>query len=137
MKLSQRLEYACRAAVQLATIYDGERVCRIEDLSEREAVPCAFLARILNDLRRSGIVVSRRGKTGGYALARDPGSITLAELTEAVEGDFLSLGDSLAGECGSSVRSAWAEVGDQLQVHLKSITLADMAGKVSGIDFSI
>ena len=73
MKISQKLEYACRALAQLAKHHDGRTLTRLEDLAQREAVSGNFLVQILNDLRRAGLIESRRGKAGGYLLGRSAG----------------------------------------------------------------
>ena len=74
MKISQKLEYACRALAQLAKHHDGRTLTRLEDLAQREAVSGNFLVQILNDLRRAGLIESRRGKAGGYLLGPHAGN---------------------------------------------------------------
>ncbi len=65
MRVSQKLEYACRAMAQLAKQADGKTITRLDEIAQREAVSSNFLVQILNDLRRSGLVTSKRGKFGG------------------------------------------------------------------------
>ena len=62
---------------QLAKRHDGRTITRLDELAQREAVSANFLVQILNDLRRAGLVESRRGKSGGYLLARKPDTIQL------------------------------------------------------------
>ena len=57
-----------------------------EDLAELQGIPVKVLEGILTQLRRAGLVVSKRGAEGGYRLAREPGEITLRDVHEAVEG---------------------------------------------------
>ena len=68
MRVSQKLEYACRAAIQLAKHHDGETPLRLDDLATREHVPATFLVQILSDLKQANLVISKRGKSGGYLL---------------------------------------------------------------------
>ena len=68
MRVSQKLEYACRAVVCLARHYDGSTVVKLEDIAQREDISSSFLVQILNELKRSNIVLSKRGKAGGYAI---------------------------------------------------------------------
>ncbi|MEZ5304557.1 MAG: Rrf2 family transcriptional regulator [Verrucomicrobiales bacterium] len=89
MKLPLKLEYACRVLVQLAPTFGAGQVRRVEELAERERISANYLLQILNELRTAGLVQSRRGKNGGYLLAKEPASITLAEITRAVEGALL------------------------------------------------
>ncbi len=85
MKLSVRGEYALRALLVLGLHY-GEKVVRIQTISQEQRIPKKFLEQILNDLKRLGAVESRRGAHGGYRLARPPGNITLASVVRHVEG---------------------------------------------------
>ena len=81
--LSQTVEYALRAMIQLTYVAPG--ACATEDLSRATQVPCAYLSKVLQGLRRAGIVHSRRGVGGGVSLARPPEQITLLEVVNAVE----------------------------------------------------
>jgi Rrf2 family protein len=84
---------------------------------------------ILNDLRRAGLVESRRGKSGGYMLARKPDSIQLREIVEAVEPTLLSFSTRTEGDSGISVRAAWEKVALELKAHLERVTLQQLADK--------
>ena len=85
MKLSQRGEYALRALLVLGLDY-GESVVSIQTISEEQRIPKKFLEQILNDLKRTGAIESKRGISGGYRLARAPQDITLASIIRHVEG---------------------------------------------------
>jgi Rrf2 family transcriptional regulator, cysteine metabolism repressor len=127
MRISQKLDYACRAMAQLAKRHDGRTITRLDELAQREAVSANFLVQILNDLRRAGLVESRRGKSGGYLLARKADSITLREIVDAVEPSLLSFSTRTEGDSGSSVRAAWESVASELRDHLERITLGKLA----------
>ena len=127
MKISQKLEYACRALTQLARRDDGRSLTRLEDLAQSEAVSANFLVQILNDLRRAGLVDSRRGKTGGYLLARPAKSITLRQVVLAVDPQLLQFSVSSDGESGASVRAAWERISGELADRLDAITLDTLA----------
>src|SRR5690606_11991164 len=120
-----KLEYACRVVVQLANCYDGEHVCRVEDLAKREGLSPSFLVQILNDLRRGGIVVSKRGKMGGYSLAKPPDEITLTEVVIAMEGEVLGMDSDQKGESGPRIVTMWKEVMKAMESKMSAITLAD------------
>lgn len=64
----------------------GEGPTFIGDISERQDIPRRFLENILLELRKHGLVLSQRGKHGGYALARDPADITFADVIRAIDG---------------------------------------------------
>jgi Rrf2 family protein len=137
MKISQKLEYACRALAQLAKHHDGRTLTRLEDLAQREAVSGNFLVQILNDLRRAGLVDSRRGKSGGYLLAREPDTITLRQVVDAVDPSVLQCVVSREGESGQAVRHAWEEVSSSLQQALDRVTLETLASNAGGPMFYI
>jgi Rrf2 family transcriptional regulator, cysteine metabolism repressor len=128
MKISQKLEYACRAMAQLAKYHDGRTLTRLEDLAQREAVSGNFLVQILNDLRRAGLIESRRGKAGGYLLARSAELITLRQVVEAVDPALLQCSASQGGESGQAVNRAWTEVSQAFQKSLDAVTLETLAG---------
>jgi len=123
MKISQKLEYACRALAQLARRDDGRTLTRLEELAQREAASANFLVQILNDLRRAGLVDSRRGQAGGYLLARPAKSITLQQIVLAVDPALIQFSVSTDGESGMAVREAWKKVSVTLEAQLSSITL--------------
>jgi Rrf2 family protein len=128
MKISQKLEYACRAMAQLAKYHDGQTLTRLEDLAQREAVSANFLVQILNDLRRAGLIESRRGKAGGYLLARTANLITLRQVVEAVDPVLLQCSVSQGGDSGPSVQRAWLAVAENLQQSLEAISVESLAG---------
>ena len=80
---SQTVEYAMRAMVQLAA--EAPEACTTHDIAETTRVPGAYLAKVLQSLRRAGLITSRRGVGGGVKLARPPKKISLLEVINAVE----------------------------------------------------
>ena len=137
MKISQKLEYACRALAQLARAYDGKTLTRLDELAQREAVSANFLVQILNDLRRAAIIDSRRGANGGYILSRPAESISLRQIVDAVEPSQLQNTALDQGESGSAVRRAWDSVSSKLSSDLDSISLESLASPPSDPMFYI
>jgi Rrf2 family transcriptional regulator, cysteine metabolism repressor len=137
MKISQKLEYACRAMAQLAKRHDGRTLTRLEDLAQREAVSANFLVQILNDLRRAGLIESRRGMGGGYLLARPADAITLRQIVDSVDPALLHCGVASDGESGPAIRQAWESAGRALCDSLDSITLESLASGHSAPMFYI
>ena len=88
--ISARTDYAIRALLMLAEQAQGSRwpavPVSVDTLASRQALPRKFLEAILGDLRRAGIVVSRRGPNGGYALARPAAQISLGDVFRVVDG---------------------------------------------------
>ena len=132
MKVSQKLENACRVLVQLAQAYDGHKVTRVDELARREGVSANFLLQILNDLRRAGLVVSRRGKLGGYILARPAAEITLRHIVEAVDGTPIEVEVQPDGESGARVARTWSGVAKRFETMLDGVKLVEMATQGDG-----
>jgi Rrf2 family protein len=81
--ISQTVEYSLRAAVTLAQC--GGAPCTARRLSEITDVPRPYLAKVMQELVRVGLVSSRRGLHGGFELARSPKDLTIWDIVEAVE----------------------------------------------------
>lgn len=123
VKLSVKVEYACRVLAQMARMYGTGELAHIEKLAQTEAVPANYLVQILSELRTGGLVVSRRGKQGGYALARAPESISLFEIVSLIDGGLLEIGSHPAGQSGRRVRIVWQEMRQLLEERARAITL--------------
>lgn len=92
---------------------------------------------ILSDLRRAGLIDSRRGKSGGYLLGRAPEAITLRQVVAAVDPSLLQCSVASEGQSGPSVRLAWDQVSSSLQQALDQITVATLANNPAGPMFDI
>ena len=103
------------------------RLAHIEDMAEMEAVPPNYLVQILGELREGGLITSRRGKKGGYALARTPDLISLYDIVTLVEGAVLEFGTGSQGRSARRVVAAWSEVRDLLEAKTRAITLDKLA----------
>jgi len=88
--ISERARIATRALFDLAFHGAGRQV-QAREIADRQHCPIRYLEEILQDLRRAGLVRAQRGPRGGYALARSPEAITLADAVSAVEGDLPTL----------------------------------------------
>ena len=85
MKITYKGDYALKTILDLAAHFGNGPVV-INDLSRRLDIPTKFLEQILLDLKRAGFVESRRGKVGGYSLAKEPGKIALGEVVRYIDG---------------------------------------------------
>jgi len=92
MKLSKKGEYGIRAVCHLAEHHNGG-VIHIRQIANQESIPAKFLESILLQLKRAGIVKSRRGVEGGYSLARSPDDIMLGEVIRILDGPLAPLGN--------------------------------------------
>jgi Rrf2 family transcriptional regulator, cysteine metabolism repressor len=110
MKLSVKSDYACRAVQALALHHPNQRPLRIEEIARRESVPANYLVQILIELKAKGIIQSRRGKAGGYMLAKPPGQITFGEVVRAVQGDIVELSALDDTSSPEHFRKVWRKI---------------------------
>ncbi len=133
MRLTRGTDYALRGMVSLAQDAPGH-IALVSALALREGVPESYLAKIFQDLARSGIVHSHRGARGGFSLARPADTITLRQIIEAVEGP-IALNTCLEGcnaeSCNRQdtcpVYPVLRAAQDQLIATLDGTTLAELA----------
>lgn len=85
LQVSRRVEYALRASIVLAGRVPGERLS-YRAIAALEGIPEEFLAKILRALVDAGVATSTRGPNGGFALAREPATISFLDVIEAVDG---------------------------------------------------
>jgi Rrf2 family iron-sulfur cluster assembly transcriptional regulator len=89
LELTLRGDYAVRAMVAIAG-HDGGAPLSARRIAEEMAIPSGFLAHVLADLVRAGLVTGTTGRSGGYRLARPAGRIDLLQVVDAIEGDGLT-----------------------------------------------
>ena len=126
MKPTVKLEYALRALVCLAKKAGDGSVMTIDEVANAEEIPAKFLAQIMAELRRGGLVSSRRGKEGGYFLAKRPEEVSLHEVIALMQGDMLGQDMESTGTSGSAVSSAWKSQREDFEKRLSSYTLRDV-----------
>jgi Rrf2 family protein len=138
--ISQRAKYAFRALGFLARAGKGLPV-QIPDIADKQKIPKKFLEQILLELKRAGILESRRGKQGGYLLARPASDITYGEVLRLIDGPVALLPclsliaywrcEDCAGETDCEIRRVFARVADETRAILLSTSIADA---VNGIN---
>jgi Rrf2 family protein len=139
MKISAKAEYACLALLELALQgADGPPV-RIREISETHGIPERYLVQILLQLKGAGLVVSTRGASGGYHLARPAARIALGEVLAAIDGP-----DSAQRVSAREKRPAarildlvWDRVRAAERSILDSTTIAELAAQVSPHEWTI
>ncbi len=95
MSVSLKCQYGLRALFELARRKD-QGLVRLQEVAEAQAIPQRFLENILNQLRQAGFVESRRGKQGGFMLAKSAEAISVADIVRAIDGPVYSV--DCAGE---------------------------------------
>ena len=98
-------------------------MAHVEALAEAEDVPANYLVQILNELRTAGLIVSKRGKQGGYALSRAPERILLSDIVQALDPEFLESKFANGGQSGERVGEIWSAIGEDVRKQLDSYTL--------------
>lgn len=141
--ISQKAKYALRALVALCRVPPGESLI-ISEISREQAIPKKFLEQILLELKRAGIVMSRRGRLGGYVLLRPAEKITFGEVLRLIDGPIAPLpclskiAYRKCADCGAEetceIRHVFARVTMATREVLDQTTLADA---VAGVDVPV
>ncbi|WP_029077106.1 RrF2 family transcriptional regulator [Kaistia adipata] len=88
--ISQKAKYAFKALIHLARQPSGQTT-QIDDIARQAGVPRKFLEHILLDLKHRGIIASRRGRSGGYAMLKAPAEVTIGQVLRAIDGPIAPL----------------------------------------------
>lgn len=100
MKLSNKGRYAVRALFDIAFYNDGKPT-QVKDIAERQDIPPRFLEQIFQDLKRAGLVGSKRGPAGGYNLQMAASEIRVGDILRVTEGPIsLSEADNEGSDVG-------------------------------------
>lgn len=130
MRLSARVDYALRAAAELAAA--GDRLVTSEKLATAQQIPPKFLESILLQLRRAGVVNSQRGPEGGYWLARPADQISLADIIRAIDGPLANVRGQRPEQLGyqgaaRGLQDVWVALRASERAILEQVSLADLA----------
>ena len=135
MRITYKGDYALKAILDLALHYH-RGVVTIHDLAKRTDAPIKFLEQVLLDLKKGGFVESRRGKVGGYFLARSPAQIKLGDIVRFIDGPIEPLACVEQGYSGCNdiykciFRKIWQEVARSTSDIIDNITFEDLARQV-------
>lgn len=132
--ISRKARYALKAVVALAKAEPGS-VVLIGEIADSENIPKKFLEQILVDLKHHGVVMSKRGKAGGYQLLKKPEQITFGEVLRIIDGPVAPLSclsrmaysrcEDCNDEDGCEVRRVFARVAEATRNVLDRTTVAD------------
>jgi Rrf2 family transcriptional regulator, cysteine metabolism repressor len=133
VRLSAKGEYAIKAMLDLA-LHDGEGLRPIQEIASRQGIPQRYLEQVLLQLKRSGMLASKRGAAGGYRLHRSPDEITVGDVLRAVDG----AGELERGgrpRVGGGIHSddlghLWREVAEALSAVLDRVSFGDLKRRV-------
>ncbi|HEY9593428.1 MAG TPA: Rrf2 family transcriptional regulator [Spirochaetia bacterium] len=132
MHISYKGDYAIKTILDLSEHF-GEEPVTIQELATRSDIPIKFLEQILLALKRGEFVKSRRGKAGGYTLARDPSQISLGDVMRYIDGpiepvacvndDYKGCGDMT----GCVLRGVWSKVAESTARIVDTVTFKSLA----------
>lgn len=126
MKFGVGVDYSLKALLFLAARFEAAQPLTVEEIAASEDLPEDYLRRLLVELKRGGIVVSRKGPSGGYALARHPSKITMADVVSIIEGENLGANSSSRrGEAGA-IPEVWRQVGEAVAEILRRQSLESL-----------
>lgn len=131
MRVSTKSDYALRALIEIARRDDGRPVSA-EELGRTQEIPRNFLQAILADLRRADIVVSQRGQSGGWRMAKKPADVSVADVIRAVDGPLVSVygvrPESVTYSGSAEVlQKVWIAARHSLRSVFENVSMADLA----------
>jgi Rrf2 family protein len=135
MRITYKGDYALKAVLDLALHY-GKGVITIHDLAKRTDAPIKFLEQVLLDLKRGGFVESKRGKIGGYFLAKPPEKIKVGEVIRFIDGPIepISCVEKSYTGCNDLykcvLRGVWQEVTRAIRNIIDNVTFGDLVDQV-------
>lgn len=138
MRLSTKTRYGVRAIFDIAFHAQAQPgvATQAKDIARREAIPLRYLEQIFQDLKRAGLVESKRGPRGGYYLKREPAAITLGDVVRALQGPidemFVVVEEDGKAEPGRPITSRhvtsslWRELAAHVRAWFEGVTIADL-----------
>lgn len=139
MKVTYKGDYALKTILDLSLNY-GHGPVSIHDLARRADIPAKFLEQILLDLKRGGFVESRRGKVGGYLLAKPPPQIKLGEVIRFIDGPIepVACVDNHYKGCRDinrcAFRDIWGRITEATSKIIDNITFEDLIKKSKNLN---
>lgn len=135
--LTNKGKYGLKAMVHLAGLGAGERA-QVQDIADANAIPKKFLDQIISALRNAGLVFSKKGKGGGYALAQPASQITVGQIVRALDGPLAPIACAsvtayrACEDCGDeracAVRLVMVKARNAIADVLDNVSLAEMRG---------
>lgn len=140
MKLSNKGRYGVQAIFDIA-FHNLGKPTQVRTIAERQAIPPRFLEQIFQDLKRAGLVSSKRGPRGGYQLAKEPDEIRVGDIIRALEGpivlDFVKEGAQDEGDATSRAvtEEVWGELAERLEACFDEVSVAEMCERGEALGY--
>ena len=126
MRLSTRSRFAITTMIDLA-LRESDSPVPLSELAQRHRISLSYLEMVFSKLRKSGLVQSTRGPGGGYSLAADGASVTVADIIGAIEMMGEGRLDDVRRECALNPQALWDSLHTAVFEHMKTITLQSLA----------
>lgn len=131
MKISAKVDYALQAVVEIAVATKKDSLISAEEISSRREIPEKFLEGILTLLRKSGVIHSYRGPSGGFELAKKPQDIAVADIIRIIDGPLAAVRGFAPEEIDYAgpvkhVADVWIATRASLRNVLENISIADI-----------
>lgn len=142
MRVSAKSDYALRALIEMAARVESAergRAVSAEELGRLQDIPHGFLQAILADLRKTGIVISQRGQSGGWRLAKPATEVSVADVIRAVDGPLVSVyglrPEAVTyNERADVLQHVWIAARDSLREVFEQVSIAQLAsGKLPAV----
>lgn len=139
MRITYKGDYALKAILDLAIHY-GDKPVSIQHMAGRLDIPIKFLEQVLLELKKGGFVESRRGKVGGYLLARTPSEISLGQVVRFIASPVEPIACVEDGYKGCRdmykcvFRDVWQRVSDATLRIIDSVNFADLLEEIGRKD---
>ncbi len=130
MKISAKIDYACRALLELSLHWPNQEPLQVEQIARRQRVPVKFLTQILIHLKQVGYVESVRGKNGGYLLRKSPREIKLNDIME----NFQDANNSRDEKSNPIFNPIWREVNQEFLRTMEKFNFEDISNRKREVD---
>ena len=130
MKISAKIDYACRALLELSLHWPNQEPLQVEQIAQRQRIPVKFLTQILIHLKQVGYVESVRGKKGGYLLRKLPREIKLNDIME----NFQDANKSRDEKSNPIFNPIWREVNQEFLKTMEKFNFEDICNRKREVD---
>jgi len=135
MKISAKGEYAIKAMLDLS-MHESSGLVSIQEIASRQSIPQRYLEQVLLQLKRAGLLASKRGAAGGYHLTRTPAEITVGEVLRAVEGAVAPFEVARgprrgATDHGRDLAELWDDLSKAVSQVIDRMTFGDLAARAA------
>tara|TARA_B100000674_G_C37128472_1_gene596678 strand:+ start:48 stop:485 length:438 start_codon:yes stop_codon:yes gene_type:complete len=128
MKLSTRCRYAAIALFDMA-YHSANTGTQVRQIAERQNIPMRFLEQIFQDLRRAHLVNGKRGRNGGYVLAKEPDQITLLDIVLATDGPFGFASKQEDAPVANVPNLFWGQIAEEVSTVFAQYSLKDLVDR--------